>query len=558
MLVLGLPAAGAHAAPLQQSILMDDSEIVYQTPENVDTTFAQLKALGVDTVRVSVYWRLVAPAADTTTKPAFDAADPAAYPAENWTRYDNIVTLAQKHGLRPFFSLTSPAPLWATGPAPREDIKKTFDPSAAEFQAFTTAVGKRYAGDYRLPSTQPTAPPKPLIGEAPPPPAPVPGNILPRVDMWSFWNEPNHPGWLTPSWLPDPRSSHRPLVMAAARIYRGLADAGWAGLAATGHSSDTVLMGETAPRGLEQRALTRPIKPLDFIREVYCLDRSFKPFNGGEAQVRGCPVDRAGQSRFSTEHPGLFENAGWAHHPYALESPPLRPDRVKDNVTIADLPRITKTLDRAYGRYGKAKKPPIYLTEYGYQTNPPDPTIGVSYSRQADYLAQAEHVAFRNGRIASTAQFLLKDDGPLTEFPVRDPRYWGTFQSGLLNNQGAKKSAFEDYQRTVDVQPRRPKRGSKLRIWGVLRSAANGSALGVKVQFSRTGKSGWRTVGRPATVTNPRGNFNMSVKFTRNGSYRLVWTDPAAGAPVVTRAVAVKRAAPKKKRSTRRKAPARR
>ena len=48
----------------------------------------QLKGLGVDVVKVSMVWRILAPDATSSHKPNFNATNPAAYPAGVWNRYD--------------------------------------------------------------------------------------------------------------------------------------------------------------------------------------------------------------------------------------------------------------------------------------------------------------------------------------------------------------------------------------------------------------------------------------------------------------------------------------
>ena len=50
---------------------------------------------------------------------------------------------------------------------------------------------------------------------------------------------------------------------------------------------------------------------------------------------------------------------------------------------MATLPEIRADVTRYFG----AK--PLWLTEYGYQTNPPDRLLGVSYALQAKYLGEA-------------------------------------------------------------------------------------------------------------------------------------------------------------------------
>jgi hypothetical protein len=308
---------------------MDDAKIVYAaSDEELDGTLATIRALGADRIRVSVYWRLVAPGPDSRDRPAFGgggASDPAAYPPDRWDRYDRIVRLAARHGLSVLFTVTGPAPLWATGGPPPSDNAEVFLPSAPGFRDFVAAVGRRYSGSYPDESTPPPPEPGPSPGPLPVPLPKLPvaardaqaAGLLPRVSAWSVWNEPNQPGWLGPQW----RRQGGALVAASPRVYRELADAAYAGLAASGHAGDTILIGETAPRG-QRPALDRPMAPLEFLRELYCVDRRLRPWSGGRAASRGCPRTRAERRGFAAAHPGLFRASGFAHHPYALKSPP--------------------------------------------------------------------------------------------------------------------------------------------------------------------------------------------------------------------------------------------
>ena len=52
----------------------------------------------------------------------------------------------------------------------------------------------------------------------------------------------------------------------------------------------------------------------------------------------------------------------------------------------------------------------LWITEYGYQTNPPDTFFGVRYAKQAAYLTQAVAIARANPRIDMFLWFLLKDE----------------------------------------------------------------------------------------------------------------------------------------------------
>ena len=498
---------------------MDDTELVFGTDAEVEATFTVLRSLGVDRVRVSLLWYVVAPSPESQTRPEFGAGgptDPAAYPPGNWNIYDRVVNAAERNGIDLVFTITGPGPVWASSDPARSD--KPWDPSAVDFGHFVAAVGHRFSGNYS--DEQPVQPPPPSGGlilgpQPPPPPAEPPPTVLPRVSMWSIWNEPNQPGWLRP------QASN--LLPHSPRMYRALQDAGYAALHATGHGADTYLLGETAPRGSRTPEELSPMRPLQFIRELYCVDPSLQPYTGEAATARGCPPDDAGRAAFAADHPGLFNATGFAHHPYALEVPPSAREPYRDNVTLATLPRLTDTLDRIFRLYGQSRKLPIWLTEYGYQTNPPDPIIGVSWRRQAAYLNEAEYMAYKHRRVRSHAQFLLVDDEPNTRWPPDDPRYWGsTFQSGLVTLEGRRKHAFKAYRLPIHVTPRKVRRGRRIKVFGANRPAAPAAKLPVAVEFRRRGSKRWRRV-RRVTTGSFRNYVLVKLRARTSGAYRLAW-----------------------------------
>jgi hypothetical protein len=525
-----LAASSATASPSQESIFMDDPKIVYSAPERLEGTLAEMKRLGADRIRVSVFWHLLAPAPKSETRPfaAGAGVDPRSYSAEKWDRYDRIVTTAQSLGLQLLFNVTSPAPHWATPSPPRSDLEDSFRPSPAEFEDFVTALGTRYSGTFRdeaprqgatalFDDCEPTpnfpVPPSicPPDATDPSPDNPNPPNtgpVLQRVDTWSIWNEPNMPGWLTPQSHEDDKQ-----LAASPHVYRGLADAMYSGLRDSGHGSDTVLIAETAPRGASKRAVTQSLPPLLFVRELYCLDSRFRPFTGDAAARRDCPD---GGDGFAAAHPVLFNATGFAHHPYAFEAPPTASDSTKDHAVLGDLSRLTHTLDRALARHGSPKRFKVWLTEYGYQTDPPDPYVGWPWKTQARYLAQAEWLAYRRPRVRSTAQFLLYDDAPLRDYAPTDPRHWGTFQTGLRTSEGEKKIAYTGYQRAIHV-PGRVRRGGGLRVFGLYRPAT--AAVAADVQFKREGRKRWQTL--TTTDTNASGFLVLRREAHRSGAFRI-------------------------------------
>ncbi len=450
ILVLAAAAPAAHAARDQEATFQDDNQLIYTTPAAQKTHLDTLKGLGVDRIRVTVLWKALAPAADSTTRPNFDATDPEAYGSGAWRSYDALVKEAYARGMRVNFDVTGPAPLWANGKAPRPDIAYTYEPSPAEYSKFVTAVGRRYSGTWPDGS----------------------GGMIPRVDYWSIWNEPNHSGWLTPTW----QRSGRTFFERSASLYRELLDAGYAALGATGHGSDTILIGETAPAGNNSMNVKRFMKPLVFLRALYCVDRKLHRLKGTAAKRLKCPSTGLA---FRTQHPALFTATGFGHHPYQLLTAPDLKPRDKDFVTMAVLPRLTHALDTMVRRYGSHRKFPLYLTEYGYQT-PPDPA-GVPLSVQARFINQAEYLAARNPRVRTLSQFQLVDDGP----PIGT-----TFQSGLVGLTGKKKPAFQAYRLPLWVSGK----GSRKRVWSVLRPAAAKVRGTAQIQFRpRSGKR-FRTI----------------------------------------------------------------
>ena len=474
---------------------------MFNTDEGTAQTLDTLRGLGVDRVRVSVIWRNLAPANEANAKPPFDAADPAAYPAEAWVPYDRVLREATARGISVYLNPTAPAPNWATGTPDRPDIDETFSPDAREFGLFVRALGTRYSGSY---------------------------GGLPRVDFWGVWNEPNQPGWLTPQWVPAPgEAPGGRQVEAAPRIYRALVDAAFEALVATGHGQDTILVGETAPKGNGLRGQTRAIKAARFIRRLYCLDEISLPLTGRAAEEQGCPPTD-GARAFPAAHPGLFAATGYAHHPYELIFGPSTRPADRDFLTIANTDQLSRLLRRAFERYGRrgsgpSGAVPVYFTEFGYQTNPPD-RLGVTPAKQQAYLDESEYVTARNPSVRALSQFLLLDDADVGR----------GFQSGFLFRDGTPKPALATYRLPVHLPAQRPDRRGRLKLWGMVRAAPNGVPTRVTVQARRGARGAWRTV-RTATATGPRGQLLIDVAVGRGaGAVRIVATVPAPSGSTVT------------------------
>jgi hypothetical protein len=491
--------------------IIEAEGFLHSDPPRALATFV---SMGVDEVRVFLPWGSFAPDPTATSAPAFNATDPAAYPAADWGQLDQIVRDAAAVGIGLDFTLGGPAPDWAVGPgAPHGSPYDTgWMPSAPRFGQFVHAVAERYSGHYVPPgATRP----------------------LPRVSFWSIWNEPNYGHYLSPQAIGQ--------VEVAPRLYRGLVDAAWSALRATGHGPrrDTILIGETAPRGLAGPGLPgnfSGMMPLRFIRALYCVDSAFQPLRGRAARVRGCPAGSRSRRSFPAQHPGLFHASGFADHPYpdAL-APNVRTVGVLGDTDYADfaaLGDLESTLDRAAAAFGQRTRLPIYSTEFGYRTNPPT-ALGVPLPTAALYLNQSEYLSWRNPRIRSYDQYLLSDPGAGARTD---------FDTGIEFGDGRPKPyVYDAYRMPLYLPVTRAHRGARLEVWGCVRpapvvAARTGRPQRVSIQFEAEGTSRFRTL-RSLRLTDRHGYFDTTMRFPSSGRVRLQWS--RAGRPVRSRTQAI-------------------
>jgi hypothetical protein len=251
LISLALPAASAWGARTQTLTFEAPRDLL--DPATRESALAELDALGVRSLRVVMYWRSVAPAASSATRPDFDATDPRAYA---WGEYDQLMRAAARRGWPVLMTVSGPVPRWATDGA-RDNLTR---PSPREFELFMTAVGKQWGQ---------------------------------QVGTWAIWNEPNHPQFLAPQFV-----GGRP---ASPLIYRRLFLAGWRGLRASGNGSDRLLMGETAPRGTGS-----VVAPIAFLRGALCLSRSYR-------KSRSCgnlPADGYAHHAYTTRQGPFFRPPG--------------------------------------------------------------------------------------------------------------------------------------------------------------------------------------------------------------------------------------------------------
>ncbi|HWF54051.1 MAG TPA: hypothetical protein VG223_05475 [Solirubrobacteraceae bacterium] len=503
---LGVLAPAASADHTQTSIFQDDQYLLYASPAKIQRTLVTLKNLGVQELRITMKWSAIAPSPFSRTQPGgyFFPANPSSYPQGNWKPYDRIVELAAKYGLHVLFTVTGPGPLWATANHPPSAVAANhwyLNPTA--FQEFVYAAGLRYSGRYFN---------------------------IPAVTAWSVWNEPDQPGWLAPQTL----RVKGQVVAVAPQLYRDYVDAAWSALVATGHiePSNTILIGELAPEGDSTVGNYTPMTPMPFMRDLYCVSGSYQPLTGTAAKALGCPTTAAAQGTFAQDNPALFQATGFAHHPYYFYKAPSYSSPNPNWVPIANIGRLERGLDSAMAAWGVNRHIPIYYTEYGYQTKPPDPYQVVTPAQQAAYLNEADYMAYRNPRVVSVSQFELYDSPPNPLYKRSQFDYWDTFQTGLLFVHGKPKPALAAYRLPIWIPGSRFGPGGTVSVWGQIRPADGGAATTAEVQW-RGATGGFRTLTK-VTTANVEGYFSAHVRPPGTGTIRLLWGSYASRSATVT------------------------
>ncbi len=544
--LISMCALGAGAAPAVasrgQTAMVEDQALLTDAPASVHA----MRLLGVSQTRLVLPWNRIAPSPKSSRVPRhFTATDPAAYPKGVWIAWDDAVIAAAKGGITVDMDVMGGEPRWAAGPGlPTGQPHPSWAPNASQYGAFVRAAAVRYSGKFD-PVTNKLDPGNP--------------DDLPAVHMWSIWNEPDYGPSLSPQGLPGNLGvEHSP------SLYRSLLDQGWNALQHTGHGRDTILFGELAPRGYPARGVSphyswgvfSGMKPLTFLRALYCVDANYRPLRGRAASLRGCPSTSAGSRAFARQHPALFKAGGVSDHPYSRWYPPNTeqvPD--PDYSVLAQIGQLEHSLDRLQRVYGSHRRYPIYNTEYGYITSPPQRSdrrrkiYYVSTATAAAFLNQAEYISWRDPRIASFNQFLLRD--PL---PANKQTNNGGFASGLITYAGKQKVTYSAWRLPLFLPRTSFRKGSRLEVWGCARPAFFGltETYGpeqVQIQWARPRSSAFRTI-RTVTITDPHGYFDIPVGFPGTGAVRLVYRYPVgdpglpANYPVYSRHVAIAQVVP--------------
>jgi len=340
-----------------------------------DPVFAQLSKTGAQLVRVNLWW--AGPGIRVATRKPKRPADPND-PAYNWDTYDRTVRFAVVNGIIPVFSILGTPP-WAN----KAKGWNVAPSSVRDLRLFAVAAQRRYSGEF----------------------VNADGVTLPRVSLWMAWNEPNNPVFLKPQF----RRTTKGWTVQSGRDYAKICNAVVQGVKFVQKSSK-VACGATSPRGNNNPNSSRPsVSPLAFARAM-----------------------KAG---------GATGFDAYAHHPYngspaetpTTKPPPGRRGQPPTAVTLGNFDVLVTEVNRLY-----RKRVRFWITEYGYQTNPPDRIAGVTPAKQAAYLTQAVAYARRHPQVDLFLWFLLRDEARL-----------GGWQSGLTTVAGKRKPSFNAFRRAA-------------------------------------------------------------------------------------------------------------
>jgi hypothetical protein len=354
-------APAAHAGKGMEVAVQDDGLFIAQTHSDREFALSQARALGVTHIRMNVLWWQPIPASqrNQTTTPS-----PITY---NFAPWDQAIARASAWGIKTQLDLTGDPPAWACGNKKVPYACDGYRPSVPLFQHFAAAAAQHFKG---------------------------------RVSRYSIWNEPNWYTWLSPH-------DEAPI------LYRNLYRAGYDAIKGVDPAAE-VVMGETAPHF--QPGISTP--PLQFIREMVCVNKKLKRIRGANKKCTGgpLPID------------------AYATHPYDFTHKPTKRLENPDELTVANigrLPKLFKKLQKKGLIEPTKKRFPIYLTEHGYFVSG---RRGVPETRRAQRIVQAWELAQANRRVKQMLHFGLVSP------PASSPSSY--FDMGLIGQNGTRRTSY--------------------------------------------------------------------------------------------------------------------
>ena len=191
----------------------------------------------------------------------------------------------------------------------------------------------------------------------------------------------------------------------------------------------------------------------------------------------------------------------YAHHPYPSspgETPSSGGCKNCPSITMATIPKLLILVRRAFG------PKPVWLTEYGYQTNPPDDFLGVPPKRQATMLSLAALRVWRLPRVTMLIQYLYRDEVALSRF-----------QTGLVFADDRPKPSLQAFKLPFAQMGRHELQAV---VWGQIRGGRPGRK---PYRLEVLHKNAWKAVGHDR-LTNDAGVFMRTIRL-KHGALLRIW-----------------------------------
>lgn len=299
--------------------------------------------------------------------------------AYRWGTLDGAIADANARGLDPLLTVGQ-APNWAEGPnRAGYAAPGTWKPDSVAYGDFARAVAARYGS---------------------------------QVRYYQAWNEPNIFPFLNPQYEGGD--------LVGPSIYRRMLNDFYEGI----HSVDptaTVVTGGTAPYG--DPPGNRRTRPLVFIRDMLCL-------NGKNQPAANCNT----KAKFDA----------LSHHPINTTGGPTVSAAHPDDVSTPDLHNVVDALRSAEAgdTTGTDGRHDVWVTEFWWETNPPDHCTGVPKKVHKEWIFDALRSFKRQG--ASVAiNFLIRDQ----VYTKQSGCGRATLQTGAFFDNGKKKPAFKSFKK---------------------------------------------------------------------------------------------------------------
>jgi hypothetical protein len=151
------------------------------------------------------------------------------------------------------------------------------------------------------------------------------------------------------------------------------------------------------------------------------------------------------------------------------------------------------------------------MTEFGVSSNPPGKRMSVPLATQAEWINQADYIAYRNPAVRSVAQYGLEDDDTFE----RD-----SFTTGICFTNPPQpcfpKPSYDAYRVPIYVT----NRGKNVAIFGQARPATADQRK-IEIQHRASDNQPFQTV--QTVDLNRTGHFLRTLP-KRAGTWRLSWT----------------------------------